>query len=257
MPTVNKRIELSPLFDLMFLLPLPQVKKFSERFQRILKYGEESIRRLQLAQLTGSLDTPIFFDKIMNPKNKENALTDLEMQQEAAELMITGTDTTSNTLTYLVWSVLQDADLVKLPYLNAVVRDSLRLYGAASGAHQRDVPEDGWETCGYVIPDTVTVSTQASSLHRLPEVFPNPYRFDPDRWLNPTAEMQDAYIPFGGGPGICIGIHLAYMELRVTTAAFFRKFRGAQVHPSMTKDDMELENYTLIAPKSHKCLITL
>ncbi|SCO76509.1 related to benzoate 4-monooxygenase cytochrome P450 [Fusarium oxysporum] len=277
MPTVNKRIELSPFFDLMFLLPLPQVKRFSERFQRILKYGEESIRRLQLAQLTGSLDTPIFFEKIMNPKNKENALTDLEMQQEAAELMITGTDTTSNTLTYLVWSVLEnpvirtrleeevttlpehfsDADLVKLPYLNAVVKESLRLYGAASGAHQRDVPKGGWETCGYLIPDTATVSTQAFSLHRLPNVFPNPYRFDPDRWLSPTAEMQDAYIPFGGGPRICIGIHVAYMELRVTTSVFFLKFRGAQVHPSMTKDDMELENYTLIAPKSHKCLITL
>ncbi|KAI1027528.1 hypothetical protein LB505_014024 [Fusarium chuoi] len=69
--------------------------------------------------------------------------------------------------------------------------------------------------------------------------------------------MQDAYIPFGGGPRICIGIHLAYMELRVTAAAFFRKFREAQVHASMTNDDMELENYTLIAPKSHKCLIML
>ncbi|KAF5719313.1 cytochrome P450 monooxygenase [Fusarium globosum] len=277
MPTVNNRIELSPFFDLMFLLPLPQVKTFSERFQRILKYGEESIRRLQLAQLTDSLDTPIFFEKIMNPKNKENSLTDLEMQQEVAELMITGTDTTSNTLTYLVWSVLQspeirarledevsvlsadfrDADLVKLPYLNAVVRESLRLYGAASGAHQRDVPKGGWEACGYMIPDTATVFTQAFSLHRLPQVFQRPYKFDPDRWLSPTAEMQEAYIPFGGGPRICIGIHLAYMELRVTTAAFFRKFRGAQVHASMTNDDMELENYTLIAPKSHKCLITL
>jgi cytochrome P450 len=196
MPTVNKRIELSPFFDLMFLLPLPQVKKFSERFQRILKYWEESIRRLQLAQLTGSLDTTIFFDKIISPKNKENTLSELEMQQEAAELMITGTDTTSNTLTYLVWSVLQnprirarleeevsvlstdfkDADLVKLPYLNAVGKESLRLYGAASGAHQRDVLEGGWEACGYMIPDTATVFTQAFSLHRLPEVFPSPHR---------------------------------------------------------------------------------
>jgi hypothetical protein len=47
------------------------------------------------------------------------------------------------------------------------------------------------------------------------------------------------------------------MELRVTTAAFFRKFRGAGVHLSLTEDDMDLENYTLIAPKSHKCLICL
>ncbi|KAM0231388.1 hypothetical protein ACHAPO_008498 [Fusarium lateritium] len=213
----------------------------------------------------------------MNPKDKENALSDVEMQQEAAELMITGTDTTSNTLTYLLWSVLKnpdirtkieeevstlptdfkDANLVKLPYLNAVVRESLRLYGAASGSHERDVPLGGWETCGYFIPDTATVFTQAFSLHRLPGVFNHAYRFDPDRWLSPTPEMEEAYIPFGGGSRICIGIHLAYMELRVTTAAFFRKFRGASVHPSLTDDDMDMENYTLITPKSHKCFISL
>ncbi|KAF5672002.1 cytochrome P450 monooxygenase [Fusarium heterosporum] len=277
MPTIHRRIELGVLFNLMFLLPVPRIRKLLRTFQRINEYGEESIRRLQLSQQAGSLNTPFFFEKIMNPKDKENALSGLEMQQEAAELMITGTDTTSNTLTYLVWSVLKspdvrikledevaalssnykDADLVKLPYLNAAVKEALRLYGAASGSHERDVPRGGWEACGYLIPNTATVFTQAFSLHRRPDVFTNPYKFDTDRWLSPTPGMQDAYIPFGGGARICIGIHLAYMELRVTTAAFFRRFHGAQVHPSLTENDMDLANYTLIAPKSHKCLITL
>ncbi|KAH6961793.1 cytochrome P450 [Ilyonectria sp. MPI-CAGE-AT-0026] len=277
MSTVHKRIEYSPFFDLLFLLPIPQIKEFMARFDRITNYGKESIRRLQLAQQAGSLNTPIFFDKIMNPKDKEHALTELEMQEEAAEFMVTGTDTTSNTLTYLVWSVLKDAAIrdriegevatlppdftdlhvSKLPYLNCVVQEALRMYGAASGSHSRDVPEGGWEVGGYYVPDTATVLTQAYSLHRLREVFPNPEKFNPDRWLNPTAEMQGAFIPFGGGPRICIGIHLAYMELRLTSAAFFSKFHGATVHPSLLEDDMTLENYTLIVPKSRKCLIKL
>ncbi|CAH0029170.1 unnamed protein product [Clonostachys rhizophaga] len=198
MPTVHKRIELAPFFDLMFLLPIPRIKKFLETFQRINRYGEESLRRLQLSQQAGSLNTPFFFEKIMNPKDKKNALSDLEMQQEAVELMITGTETTSNTLTYLLWSVLKDpnirimletevatlpaayenADLVKLPFLNAVVKEALRLYGAASGSHEREVPPGGWETCGHLIPDTATVFTQAFSLHRIPDIFINPYKYE-------------------------------------------------------------------------------
>ncbi|KAI8650627.1 hypothetical protein NCS57_01397100 [Fusarium keratoplasticum] len=277
MPTVHKRIELAPFFDMLFLLPIPQIGQVTARFQRIMSYGRESIRRLQLAQQAGTLNTPFFFDKIMNPKDKENALTDVEMEEEAAELMVTGTDTTSNTLTYLVWSVLKDpairnrleaeietlpakykdSDVSRLTYLNAVAQESLRMYGAASGSHSRDVPRGGWEVGGYLIPDTATVLTQAYSLHRLPGIFSNPNVFNPDRWLNATPEMHGSFIPFGGGPRICVGIHLAYMELRLTTAAFFRKFRGATVHPSLTDDDMDLENYTLIAPKAHKCLIKL
>ena len=72
------------------------------------------------------------------------------------------------------------------------------------------------------------------------------YSFKPERWLDPSAEMQLAYIPFGGGPRstllliaihgndsltkdlVCIGIHLAYTELRLTTAAFFRAFKVLQ-----------------------------
>ncbi|KAJ4180262.1 hypothetical protein NW767_014416 [Fusarium falciforme] len=194
MSTVHKRIELAPFFDMLFLLPLPQIRQVTARFQRIMSYGRESIRRLQLAQQAGTLNTPFFFDKIMNPKDKENALTDVEMEEEAAELMVTGTDTTSNTLTYLVWSVVKDpairnrleaeietlpakykdSDVSKLAYLNAVVQESLRMYGAASGSHSRDVPRGGWEVAGYLLPDTATVLTQAYSLHRLPGIFPNP-----------------------------------------------------------------------------------
>lgn len=50
-------------------------------------------------------------------------------------------------------------------------------------------------------------------------------------------------------------MHLAYMELRLATAAFFRVFPRARVHASMTDADIALENYTLIAPQGNKCLI--
>lgn len=52
-------------------------------------------------------------------------------------------------------------------------------------------------------------------------------------------------------------MHLAYMELRLSVALFFRLFRGSVVHPSLTEDDMYMLNYTLVMPKGHKCHISL
>ena len=225
----------------MTYLPLPQIKEVSHRFERIFGYGREAIQGLKLAHRSGSLTTPVFFSKLLDDNDKENGLTDRELEEEAAEFMITGTDTTSNSLTYLVWSVLRhpavkarlegevasladgykDSDVEKLRYLNCVVQESLRLYGAASGSHPRSVPRGGWNVEGIFLPEDTVVTTQAYSLHRLSHVFEDPYRFvllllfktmpptiviltrssfKPERWLDPSAEMQLAYIPFGGGP---------------------------------------------------------
>lgn len=89
MPSVHKRIELKSLFDIMGYLPIPQVKEVAARFERIRGYGKDSIRRLQLAYQSGELKTPIFFSKIMSSKNPEISLTQTELEEEAAEFMIT------------------------------------------------------------------------------------------------------------------------------------------------------------------------
>jgi cytochrome P450 len=113
---------------------------------------------------------------------------------EASGLIIAGTDTTSVTLTYLVWAVLSqptlqaelehevaaltsdygDTDLEKLPLLNAVIEETLRLYGAAPAGLPRSVPPGGVTIDGQVIPAGTTVTTQAYTYHRDPELFPRP-----------------------------------------------------------------------------------
>lgn len=84
--------------------------------------------------------------------------------------------------------------------------------------------------------------------------------------------MKDTFLPFGGGikgesatlllPAlrglidgvVCIGMHLAYMELSLATAKFFRKLPNTKTWT--LEEDMEFENYFVITPKSHKCEIT-
>lgn len=149
----------------------------------------------------------------------DEGMSDVEIKSEAQAYIIAGSDTTSSTLTYLVWAVCRDQqikhkltaelrtlpedfldqDIKNLPYLNQVITETLRLYAAAPSSLPRVVPQSGAKLAGHCIPGGFTVSTQAYSLHRDPIVYTDPEKFDPSRWERPTKEMRDAFMPYGGG----------------------------------------------------------
>lgn len=135
------------------------------------------------------------FAKVLAEADKDDAtLSDFEIALNAGVLVFAGTDTTATSLTYLVWAVLSnpslrqnledevaqlrpgysDAELENLPILNAVIRKTLRLYGAAPAPLPRYVPASGATFRGYYFPPGTTVATRAWTLHRDPAVFENP-----------------------------------------------------------------------------------
>jgi len=83
----------------------------------------------------------------------------------------------------------------------------------------------------------------------------NEFRFIPERFLNGRSELKSNIAAFGGGSRICLGIHLAYMELRHGTAWFFRECTGAKLAPLMTDDMMAVKHFFLIAPAAQACHI--
>ena len=190
--------------------------------------------------------------KMLDTRDESGRPLSIEaLNTEAAGIILAGSHTTSSSLTWIVWRIMRDSTVLgkmlaeldsslsdvprsqvpphskleHLQYFNCVIKEGLRIDTAVPGSTPRYVPPGGSVINGVNLPGGAIVSAQAYSCHRDPDVFPEPEEFKPERWLDESPEMRRLYIPFGAdGPRKCIGIHLAYMELRVILASLFHRF---------------------------------
>ena len=197
---------------------------------------------------------------------KSEGLSDMDIASECADHLLAGIDTTADTLLFLIWAVARpqhraiqtklraelasvpaDArgistpkDLAQLPYLNAVVRETLRLYAPLPGFEPRISPV-ATVIDGYRIPAHTVVGMSPYCLHREASIFLHPLTFDPERWLAnsgepiPESDVRNRWFwAFSSGARMCIGMHLANVEILTLTAAVFRRYRAVAKEPDVS-----------------------
>ena len=108
----------------------------------------------------------------------------------------------------------------------------------------------------HYIPKGVTVATVTYATHRDPAVFPDPFKYQPERWLNPTAEMRAMAKPFGTGPRNCIGKHLAEIGLYLTLSRLLQLY-DIDIDPSMTAHMMRQKDRGAAGPWDAKFLVNV
>lgn len=177
----------------------------------------------------------------------EHPLSDEEVRDQVVSLIAAGYDTTTAGVGWTIHAAFsrpevrdrarREVDAIvgdrpltvdllgSMPYLAGVVSESLRLWppGAFGGRYAvEDVP-----FAGHVIPAGSTVVFSQYVTHRDPEHWPDPLRFDPERWVEGSPTFRPptphAYIPFGGGYRRCIGFALATMEIKAILAELLRR----------------------------------
>lgn len=175
-------------------------------------------------------------------------LGDAEVRDQVLTFLFAGSDTTATALTAAlhllgghpeiqarahaeVREVLAGrppaaGDLGALPYLTAVVKESLRLYPPVYATGRRLTGGDD-EIGGVRIPDGTDVAVAPWVTHRHPRHWDDPERFDPGRFEpeREAARHRYAWFPFGGGPRACIGSHFALLELVVVLATVLAAYR--------------------------------
>ncbi|KAF2279248.1 cytochrome P450 monooxygenase-like protein [Westerdykella ornata] len=119
--------------------------------------------------------------------------------------------------------------IATLPYLNAVIEESLRRYTPAPASFPRRTTVEGNVICGEYVPPNMQVAVHQWSTYLSESNFADPLTFDPDRWLEPTPEKykndkKHALQPFGLGPRGCIGKNIFYLEVRSLLVRLFWHF---------------------------------
>ncbi len=116
------------------------------------------------------------------------------------------------------------SDLSRLPLLDGVLRETMRLYPPAYMIGREVV--QAFELGGYLVPRGVELLLGPYTMHRDHRFYRDPERFDPERWLRPETRSlpRFAYFPFGGGPRICIGNHFAMLEAGLVLATVVQCF---------------------------------
>lgn len=138
-----------------------------------------------------------------------------------------------------------------LPYLDAAIRETMRLWPMIPGPLER-ILADPITVNGKTVPPGVVASTSALSQGRLEEVFPEANSWIPERWFNATERMHLNWTPFGYGSRSCPGSNLALTELRHMMCNIFRNFKA--VPPIGHEDeDLGIMDVFAAAPKTGTC----
>jgi cytochrome P450 len=131
------------------------------------------------------------------------------------------------------------AVLEKLPYLSAVVQESLRLCNPITHRLSRKFPDKALRYQDFVIPPGSTVSMTSMLIHENENIYPEPHKFRPERWLNEGYQfrhLERYLVPFNRGVRVCLGLNLARAELFVILAVLFRQFKFDVSRVSRARD---------------------
>ncbi|KAL6446209.1 hypothetical protein ACFW04_001080 [Cataglyphis niger] len=195
-----------------------------------------------------------FLDLLLDQNEKdETPLTDDELRAQVDTFMFAGHDTTAVAITWTLFllgnnlehqenvheeleNVFKDSktpaslkELSQLKYLDRIIKETLRLFPSVP-LISRQLTENV-KIGDHMLPKDTTVLLGISLMHRNPEVWSEPKKFDPDRFLPDNSKHRNpyAYVPFSAGPRNCIGQRFALLEEKTILTAILRKWRVKSV----------------------------
>lgn len=230
-------------------VPLPSRVKIRREFARVdrLLRGIIAERRAQEGA-AGEEERDDLLSLLLRARDEGGErLDDDALRDEAVTIFVAGHETTALNLTFTllllsehpevaakleaeVDGVLggrraQASDLPRLPYAEAVVKESLRLYPPAWTVGRQ--PLEDVEIAGFPLPKGAQIVLPQWVVHRDPRWYPLPERFRPERWLDGSEANlpRFAFYPFGGGPRTCVGNHFAMMEALLVLVTWTQRLR--------------------------------
>lgn len=264
----------NPLYHLDVLFHLSSVGRLHDRNLLTLHAMTSKVikeRREQILQATAAA-TPEDCDAVGRRKHvpflelliqsQDGAMSDDGVRQEVDTIMFAGYDTTSSALSFICWvlashqhaqeklveelrQIFGDSersptlhDLQKMNYLERVIKETLRLYPVVP-IFGRKISED-ISLGTYTLPAGANIFIIPYNIHRNPEYFPDPEKFDPDRFSSENILNRHpyCYIPFAAGSRNCLGQKYAMLLLKSSVSILLRRYK---LLPGTTPIDLATE----------------
>ncbi|KAL3487620.1 cytochrome P450 [Aspergillus germanicus] len=234
---------------------------------------DDEIRKIKQKPMQDNQSGPIdFVTKLLQEKKQPSStLTDLDLKVSASANILAGSDTTSislsGTLYYLirtptvlaklrgeiksakesgkVSSPITFQEARALPFLDAVIKESLRLHPAAGFTYPRVVPPGGMSIAGRYFPERAVVGVNPWVAHRNPSIFgADASEFRPERWINNTKN-------FGQGARTCIGKNISLLEMYKVIPEIVQTFDFEMV----TDGEWKTHNAWFVKPVDFRCRV--
>ena len=212
------------------------------RMRRAVKLLDEVVYRLIREGRARGTDKGDVLSILLLAQDEEGGLSDKQVRDEAMTLLLAGHETTANALTWAWYELSRNpAVLAKLqaevdaagpihtemletmPYNLAVIEEAMRMHPPAYmiGRETKDEHVLG----GHRLPAKAIVAVNVRGIHRRADYYPDPEAFRPERFLGDAKKTRPRhhYLPFGGGPRICIGSHFALLEAQLALATMVRR----------------------------------
>lgn len=262
-----------PFSRLLERLPIPAMNRFRQARHRL----DETIYRIIRERRESGEDRGDLLSMLIQARDTEGdgtGMTDEQLRDEAMTIFLAGHETTANALAWTWYLLSQNPeaeakfhaevdevlggrtataeDYPRLRYTEMVFAESMRMYPPAWIIGRRALND--YRINGYHIPARSIILMSQYVMHHNSAYFPDPDRFDPERWTPEAREARPkfSYFPFGGGPRLCIGEHFAWMEGVLVMATLAQKWRMRLVsgHP------VEMQPIVTLRPK-HGMRMTL
>ncbi|KAF0449618.1 cytochrome P450 [Gigaspora margarita] len=238
------------IFPFLNLLALKRNIEFSSLIKEFNKFILKMIeqRRLELSKENNENENTDLLSGLLEAANHEEynftnkELRDhLDIQKKARDEVINVLGSASNVLT--------SEKLKDLKYLTAIIMESLRLYPPAALLVYRKPTKPFNLSENITIPKGISVTVNFWQIHRNPDIWNDADKFIPERFINPTKEMENSWIPFSIGPRNCLGQDFSMMEQKVVIALTLLNFELSFPPNSKHLDEIPLTKNFLLQPK--------
>lgn len=229
-------------------IPTPRKRRFRQALARLDAAVQEIIQAHRKSDYQPGAVGDLLDTMLRSPEG-ETPMTDQQLRDELITILIAGHETVASALTWAACLLAQNPDvearmlaeldrvlggrpptvddLPALDYTRRVFDETLRLYPPAWIVTRKNIAED--TLSGARIPPGSLVVVSLVTAQRNPVYWPDPERFDPDRFLPEAAAGRPrfAYLPFGGGPRLCIGNTFALTEAPLILASIYQRYHLA------------------------------